>query len=1026
MPDFTVHPLANTQIPSAAVAEHFQKIAAFKDRVHSGYTIITSPSSLSVTVQPGVAYVSGRQVGKTGDVSAAEVLTANATNHLYLKSDGNLEVNVTGVAPADSIKLWEIVTNASGTSSTTDRRSFVVDIDATVRVAALQVGVNGPAFTESSLSLKGNQPYVRLEDTNGGGITARIYSKDGYVKITNDAGSVDGLILDVANKKLAVTSVGPTIAQQHTLPAVASDTVVLVAATQTLTAKTLTDPRINSIKDTNGVTVIALNAVASAVNNLQVSNNTTGNDVQVAAQGSDTNISLNLIPKGTGIIKAGGVEVVTLTGTQTLTNKTLTSPRVNQLLDTDGDVALSISPATGTAVNYITVANSATGSGPTLHAAGSDTNIALKLRGKGTGHVYVNDGADASKQMGFNISGATTGLISLLAWPFTAARTLTLPDATDTLVGKATTDTFTNKTFNTAGTGNVFQINGTGITAVTGTGSVVLATSPTLVTPNLGTPSAVVLTNGTGLPISTGVSGLGTGIATFLATPSSANLRSAITDETGTGALVFAASPTITDPIIVNISPGADFTLTQNSVAVITSVNAGAVASTLYLQLGNVGLGLAPTSAYKLYVGGTAAPGVGVNGALHYVEGTLTKAASSNHPVFAASFLQPPTISGGAATVSVGATLYVNGAPTGATSNYAMYVISGLSRFDGNVTVGAALDANVSFKVQRDFTMGVGSDAYSVFFSGGTLTKAGSGTHGTVATLGISPITLGAAAATVTNAATVYISNAPSGATNNMALWVGAGATRIDGQLILRSDTNAIVYQSADGNARMLVGLRQDLTGNVNDFVFTRNGSGSGHWKFSNGSVQILSGVTNSLAPFGQFDVINDSSVDVYFSRASGDQFGPQLWLQKARGTHGGYVIVQNNDIIGGINSRAYNGSAWNQTAYISFQVDGTPTSGQAPPTRIQFYTNNPNASPQEQMRIDRDGLVIVYSTGSKGGFIVSPTTIGVSDASGHLYIPKCAGVPSSTPSQGNGALILDSTNNRVYCYSSGSWRALN
>ena len=84
----------------------------------------------------------------------------------------------------------------------------------------------------------------------------------------------------------------------------------------------------------------------------------------------------------------------------------------------------------------------------------------------------------------------------------------------------------------------------------TGTGSNVLATSPTLVTPALGTPSAAVLTNATGLPIATGVSGLGTGVATFLATPSSANLLAALTDETGTGSAVFATSPTLVTPIL--------------------------------------------------------------------------------------------------------------------------------------------------------------------------------------------------------------------------------------------------------------------------------------------------------------------------------------------------------------------------------------------------------------------------------------------------------------------------------------------
>lgn len=88
------------------------------------------------------------------------------------------------------------------------------------------------------------------------------------------------------------------------------------------------------------------------------------------------------------------------------------------------------------------------------------------------------------------------------------------------------------------------------VTGETGTGALVFGTSPALTTPDLGTPSAVTLTNGTGLPISTGVSGLGTGIATFLATPSSANLASAVTNETGSGALVFATSPTLVTPVL--------------------------------------------------------------------------------------------------------------------------------------------------------------------------------------------------------------------------------------------------------------------------------------------------------------------------------------------------------------------------------------------------------------------------------------------------------------------------------------------
>lgn len=101
-------------------------------------------------------------------------------------------------------------------------------------------------------------------------------------------------------------------------------------------------------------------------------------------------------------------------------------------------------------------------------------------------------------------------------------------------------------------------------TTSTGTGDLVFNTSPTLITPALGTPASGTLTNATGLPITTGVAGLGAGVSTFLATPSSANLASALTDETGTGAAVFANTPTLVTPNIgaatgtsVNLTGGA-------------------------------------------------------------------------------------------------------------------------------------------------------------------------------------------------------------------------------------------------------------------------------------------------------------------------------------------------------------------------------------------------------------------------------------------------------------------------------------
>ena len=94
---------------------------------------------------------------------------------------------------------------------------------------------------------------------------------------------------------------------------------------------------------------------------------------------------------GTNVVDTGYGDV-TLTGTQTLTNKTLTTPVIAQINDANGNEELKFT-ATASAVNEITITNAATGSRPDIAVTGGDTNIGLSITTKGTGLVLFNDGA---------------------------------------------------------------------------------------------------------------------------------------------------------------------------------------------------------------------------------------------------------------------------------------------------------------------------------------------------------------------------------------------------------------------------------------------------------------------------------------------------------------------------------------------------------------------------------------------------------------------------------------------------------
>ena len=168
----------------------------------------------------------------------------------------------------------------------------------------------------------------------------------------------------------------------------------------------------------------------------------------------------------------------TLTGTETLTNKTLTAPAINLINDTSGNEVLNFSP-TASAVDYVTVQNGIGVATPLhIYADGPSANIGLHLQPKGTGLITISDGTDFNKGIRFRSSSSAASAVTLLDAVSTAGRVITLPDATTTLVGRDTTDTLTNKTIafgsNTFSGTNSPANGGTGVAnnaAMTVTGS---------------------------------------------------------------------------------------------------------------------------------------------------------------------------------------------------------------------------------------------------------------------------------------------------------------------------------------------------------------------------------------------------------------------------------------------------------------------------------------------------------------------------------------------------------------------------
>jgi hypothetical protein len=148
----------------------------------------------------------------------------------------------------------------------------------------------------------------------------------------------------------------------------------------------------------------AIVTVPDSIENWWIINNASTNAYTVQVKTvSGTGITWATTDKGTKLLYTDGTNVidassgfgeVTLTNTVTLTNKTLTSPKIGtDILDTGGNELIKLT-ATGSAVNEITLANAAADNDPRITLSGGSTNIGLQVLPKGTGALVVQGNAD--------------------------------------------------------------------------------------------------------------------------------------------------------------------------------------------------------------------------------------------------------------------------------------------------------------------------------------------------------------------------------------------------------------------------------------------------------------------------------------------------------------------------------------------------------------------------------------------------------------------------------------------------------
>jgi hypothetical protein len=250
--------------------------------------------------------------GDTVTISThADVLTASSTHTLTNKtfdangtgnSISNIEVAdfAAGVVDTDLSSVSasdDTLASAKAIKTYVDSQVTAQDLDVTTDSGTIAIDLDSETFT-----VAGGTGI----DTSATGNTVTVAIDSTVATLTGNQ-TLQNKIIDSANNTLTLDlsegTLTGTIAEFNS--ALSDGSFATLAGTETLSNKTLTAPKFADagyLADANGNELILLRTTASAVNELQVSNAATGDGVEIATTGSDTNIDLVLNPKGSGSV----------------------------------------------------------------------------------------------------------------------------------------------------------------------------------------------------------------------------------------------------------------------------------------------------------------------------------------------------------------------------------------------------------------------------------------------------------------------------------------------------------------------------------------------------------------------------------------------------------------------------------------------------------------------------------------------------------------------------------------------------